>query len=151
MLFITLYAFLIISLHKILNFRLFSQKHYIQTDRRTDGHTLLQRCKDASKKIKRSQYVVVPQVIIPYRAAAQKQGPAANDASSCIEGHGSSLAYLIHKRNFGHFLMAPPPPQSLAASVSPPHPINLLTSSITNMEAPGNQVSVYYLLKKQGL
>ena len=49
MLFMTLYAFLIISAHKILNFMRFLQKHDIRTDGPTEGHTLLQRCEDASK------------------------------------------------------------------------------------------------------
>ena len=39
MLFMTFYAFLIISVHKILNFMHFSQKHDIPTDGRTDGPT----------------------------------------------------------------------------------------------------------------
>ena len=39
MLIMTLYAFLIISAHKILNFRHFLQKRDIWTDRRTDGPT----------------------------------------------------------------------------------------------------------------
>ena len=39
MLFFTFHAFLIISVHKILNFMHFSQKHYRRTDGRTDGRT----------------------------------------------------------------------------------------------------------------
>ena len=39
MLFMTLYAFRIIFVHKILNFMHFSQKHYIHTDGPTDGPT----------------------------------------------------------------------------------------------------------------
>ena len=50
MLFMTLYAFRIISVHKTLNFMHFLQKRDIRTDGPTDGHTLLQRCEDASKK-----------------------------------------------------------------------------------------------------
>ena len=38
-LFMTFYAFLIISVHKTLNFMHFSQKHYIRTDGRTDRRT----------------------------------------------------------------------------------------------------------------
>ena len=39
MLFMTFYAFLIISVYKILNFGHFSQKHYIHTDGPTDQRT----------------------------------------------------------------------------------------------------------------
>ena len=39
MLFMTLYAFLIISVHKTLNFMHFLQKRDIHMDRRTDGPT----------------------------------------------------------------------------------------------------------------
>ena len=39
--FMAFFAFLIISVHKILSFMQFSRKHHIPTDQQTDGHTLI--------------------------------------------------------------------------------------------------------------
>lgn len=58
MLFMTLYTFLIISLHKILNFMRSSQKrdqkHYARTDRRTGGRTDTPSYRDARTHLKNS-------------------------------------------------------------------------------------------------
>ena len=52
MLFMTFYAFLIISVHKILNFGHFSQKHYRHTDGPADGQTDTPSYRDARTHLK---------------------------------------------------------------------------------------------------
>ena len=57
MLFMTFYAFLISSVHKIRNFMHFSQNYYIHTDRRTDRQTDTPSYRDARTHLKSRRFI----------------------------------------------------------------------------------------------